>query len=222
MWAVIPVKRPDAAKQRLAGLLSPMARAALVAAMLEDVLEALAGCASIARRSIVRSDLAFSDLERRYDVEAIVEPRNGLRRALRSAARHLRRAGADSMLIVPGDVPTVTAAELHTVTDDHTQMTIVSDSDGNGTNALAVTPPDLIPFLYGEGSYSAHVAAAAARGISARTLRLPGLELDIDTPADLHELIQRGSGTRAGMLAAELMRGIPNEHARPNGTIGAL
>ena len=41
IWAVVPVKDLDGAKQRLAGLLPPTQRRALAAAMLEDVLAAL-------------------------------------------------------------------------------------------------------------------------------------------------------------------------------------
>jgi 2-phospho-L-lactate guanylyltransferase len=64
-------------------------------------------------------------------------------------------------------------------------MTIVPSRDGKGTNALAVSPPDLIPFHFGDSSFEPHCAAARALGIEPRVLRLPGLGLDIDTPDDL-------------------------------------
>jgi len=47
--AVVPVKDLRNAKQRLAGVLGPPARTALFRAMLEDVLEALSGVASLER-----------------------------------------------------------------------------------------------------------------------------------------------------------------------------
>ena len=43
VWAVVPVKRFDQAKQRLSGVLDSAGRAALAAAMLGDVLEQLCG-----------------------------------------------------------------------------------------------------------------------------------------------------------------------------------
>ena len=43
VWAVLPVKELDGAKQRLAGLLSPPQRRALAEVMLGEVLESKAG-----------------------------------------------------------------------------------------------------------------------------------------------------------------------------------
>ena len=42
VWAVVPVKELDQAKERLAAVLTPEGRRALMLAMLEDVLAALA------------------------------------------------------------------------------------------------------------------------------------------------------------------------------------
>ena len=42
IWAVVPVKETEGAKQRLAAALSPAQRRTLVLTMLEDVLAALA------------------------------------------------------------------------------------------------------------------------------------------------------------------------------------
>src|SRR5258707_490022 len=47
MWAVVPVKELDRAKERLAPVLPPERRRALMLAMLEDVLTALAASAEI-------------------------------------------------------------------------------------------------------------------------------------------------------------------------------
>jgi 2-phospho-L-lactate guanylyltransferase len=41
MWALLPLKRFSAAKQRLAGVLSPAERRSLVLAMASDVLDTL-------------------------------------------------------------------------------------------------------------------------------------------------------------------------------------
>ena len=65
-----------------------------------------------------------------------------------------------------------------------------------GSNCIAVTPPGLIPFSFGNDSFRPHLAAARARGVEPRILDLPGIGLDIDTPDDLRQLIARGGGTR--------------------------
>jgi hypothetical protein len=51
VWAIIPVKETRGAKQRLAPLLPAPLRQALALAMLEDVLEAVAGVTGWAARS---------------------------------------------------------------------------------------------------------------------------------------------------------------------------
>ena len=48
IWAVVPIKELDGAKQRLAPLLSPAQRRALIEVMMGEVLEAVAGAKSLA------------------------------------------------------------------------------------------------------------------------------------------------------------------------------
>jgi 2-phospho-L-lactate guanylyltransferase (CobY/MobA/RfbA family) len=48
------------------------------------------------------------------------------------------------------------------------------------------------------------VAAATAAGLAVRTVAIPALELDLDTPADVAAFMehQEATGTRAGKLLA--------------------
>jgi 2-phospho-L-lactate guanylyltransferase len=70
------------------------------------------------------------------------------------------------------------------------RITLVPSRDGDGTNALLASPPDAFTPSFGPGSFARHLAQAAARGIACRTVRLPGLGLDIDEPHDLYELMR--------------------------------
>ena len=56
VWAVIPVKETTGAKQRLAPVLSAELRQALAQAMLEDVLEAVAGVDGLGGTVLVTVD----------------------------------------------------------------------------------------------------------------------------------------------------------------------
>ena len=58
------------------------------------------------------------------------------------------------------------------------------DRHGRGTNALLLSPPDVIDFCFGGDSKAAHLAAARAAGARVEVLDGP-LTLDIDTPEDL-------------------------------------
>jgi 2-phospho-L-lactate guanylyltransferase len=106
------------------------------------------------------------------------------------------------MLTLPGDVPLVTEEEIAVVLDAHggahgaaPALSIVPARDGRGSNCMALTPAGVIPFHFGDDSFLLHLEEARRCGIEVRILELPGLGLDIDTPADLRELLRRpGAG----------------------------
>ena len=66
VWAVVPIKERRRSKERLAPLLSREMRGALMLAMIEDVLAALAATPAIAGIAVVTVDLAASRLAQRY------------------------------------------------------------------------------------------------------------------------------------------------------------
>jgi 2-phospho-L-lactate guanylyltransferase (CobY/MobA/RfbA family) len=64
-----------------------------------------------------------------------------------------------------------------------------------------------MPLKFGEPSFDNHVLAARARGLEPVVLRLGGLGLDIDAPADLDALLARGPATRSARLVAAFRSG---------------
>ena len=65
IWAVIPVKEFDDAKDRLSGLLSPQERRILAETMLTDMLDAVAGSRLLAGVMIVTLDRHATALGKR-------------------------------------------------------------------------------------------------------------------------------------------------------------
>src|SRR5690348_11909390 len=111
LWAVVPVKELDRAKMRLARLLPPELRRALMVAMIEDVLAALAATPGLAGIAVVTVDPAAGQLAAKYSARVIERgARDGHTGAVSAAARLLAEEGASGMLTVPGDVPLVTPA----------------------------------------------------------------------------------------------------------------
>ena len=202
--AVVPVKDLGNAKQRLAGVLGQPERTALFRAMLQDVLEALAGAASIARIVLVTRDAQAMALARRYDAECLVEPENrGHTAAVEFAAGALAARGAEALLQVPGDIPRVTSGEIEAVVAAHAPapaVTIAPSRDHRGSNAVLCSPPDVFPFRFGDDSFHPHLAAARAMGIEPTVVERAGIGLDIDTPDDLEAFLASPSGTRAYRL----------------------
>ncbi|MGI9382270.1 MAG: 7,8-didemethyl-8-hydroxy-5-deazariboflavin synthase CofG, partial [Methyloligellaceae bacterium] len=183
--AVVPMKPLAAAKGRLAAALSDEARAGLAAAMLADVLETLARCPGIARHFVISADPAVSDIARKCGADTIAEPEPaGLNAALRQAAAHVAGLGFARMLYVPGDVPLATTDQIAAIlaaAPDGLGRVVVPAADGDGTNALLVSPAEGFAPSFGPGSFARHRDA----GGDVRVLTLEGLGHDIDTPEDL-------------------------------------
>jgi 2-phospho-L-lactate guanylyltransferase len=200
VWAVVPVKELDWAKERLAPVLPPEMRQALMLAMFEDVLAALTAAPGLAGLAVVTVDEAARRLATRYGARIMeIGARDGHTGAVTAAARLLDEEGCRGMLTLPGDIPLVTAAEITQLLEAHAAppaFTIVPSRDERGSNAIICSPPDTVPLRFGEDSFFPHLRAAKACGIDPTVLRLPGIALDVDTPEDLAAFARLPSPTR--------------------------
>jgi 2-phospho-L-lactate guanylyltransferase len=193
VWAAVPVKEFTGAKQRLAALLTPAQREILAATMLEDVLAALAGAHRLGGILVNTVEPRAVALARRYGGRVVTDgARDGHTGAVLGMARVLAAEGRD-MLALPGDIPHVTAAEIDTVVSSArpaSSFTIVPAHDAQGSNAVLCAPPGAVPLRFGDDSYFPHLAAARRCGIEPTIVRLPGIALDIDHPADLRMFLR--------------------------------
>jgi 2-phospho-L-lactate/phosphoenolpyruvate guanylyltransferase len=192
VWAAVPVKEFAGAKQRLSPLLSPQQRQALAAAMVEDVLAALAD-APLAGIMVNTIDPLATELARRYGARVVTDgSRDGHTGAVTAMARILAAEGRD-MLTVPGDIPRVTPGEIAAVIAARRaapSLTIVPAHDERGSNAMLCSPPLVMPLRFGDDSFLPHLAAARALGIEPMIVKLPGIGLDIDQPPDIQALLR--------------------------------
>jgi 2-phospho-L-lactate/phosphoenolpyruvate guanylyltransferase len=201
LWAVVPVKDLQHAKQRLAGVLDAAERRALFAAMLEDVLGALAASAGLAGILVVTRDPLARELASCYGARVLVEPENrGHSAASSLGAATLAQEGTVGMLQLPADLPLLTAEDIDAVLQAHAAapaITLAPSRDRRGSNAVACSPPDLLPLRFGEDSFRSHLERARGLGVEPRIVERPGLALDVDTPADLLAFLAAPSATRA-------------------------
>ena len=192
VWAAVPVKEFAGAKQRLAPLLTPEQRQALAAAMLEDVLAALAD-APLAGIMVNTLDPVATELAHRHGARVVTEgARDGHTGAVAAMARILAAEGRD-MLTLPGDIPRVTAAEIAAVVEGHgpaPSVTMVPAHDGRGSNAVLCSPALVMPLRFGDDSFLPHLATARALAIQPTILQLPGIGLDIDQPDDVRAFLR--------------------------------
>jgi len=186
--AILPVKRFADAKQRLAPGIGSTHRAELAAAMLEDVLEAIAAARSIEHTIVVTSESRAIELAAAGGAEVLPDPdRGGHSGAALAGIARAREQGAGCVVLLPIDCPLLAPRELERLLTGMPEryVAIVPDRHGTGTNALALAPPDAIEPTFGEGSCVRHVAAAREAGVPFGVEELPSLALDLDTPADV-------------------------------------
>ena len=200
---LIPVKNLANAKQRLAPVLDAEERSALAAAMLEDVLETLSRWRKRPSVAIVTGDPWASSLARKVSFEVIGDGENGGEtEAIAMATRACEANGAEGTWVLPADIPLVQIRELERVlaaAPPHGTV-LVPAHDLRGTNTALRRPAALFPLRFGDDSFHPHFDAACATGFPCVVLRLPGIGLDVDRPADLAELLSSPGETRAQAL----------------------
>lgn len=189
VYAVIPVGALDGAKSRLGEVLDAEERQDLVLRLADATIRAAVATPGIADTLVITPDDTVRGVALAAGARPIRQRSRGLNAGLREAREEALAAGATAVLILPIDLPNVTAAALtavvHTLDDETGPLvTLVPDRHGRGTNTLLLAPPDIIDFCFGGDSRAAHVAAAAEAG--ARVVELDGpLRQDLDTPDDL-------------------------------------
>jgi 2-phospho-L-lactate guanylyltransferase len=201
-FAILPVKRFGDAKVRLGDELSGGTRRALTEAMVTDVLMALRRTQAVHEVLLVTSEPAAEAIGRGYGASVLHDDAEaGQSAAAQIGIAHALEAGATRVLLVPGDCPALDPAELEALLDrapPGRAVTIVADRHGTGTNALVLTPPEVIAPAFGPGSRERHEQAAAAAGVPCNVEDVPTLALDVDTADDLAALRHVLAGRRGG------------------------
>jgi 2-phospho-L-lactate guanylyltransferase len=187
-YAILPVKPLARAKSRLARALKAPTRAALVRSIFSRTLDVIAHVPHIDGAIVVSRDLTILELARQRNAITLMESDSGLNPALTQAAHWAAQHHARSVIVIPVDLPLITAADLDALLDRAVEercLVIAPDRHEDGTNVLLARPPDAIHFAYGAASFNAHRAQAIARGLIVHEYRSPTTAFDIDVPDDL-------------------------------------
>ena len=203
IFAVLPVKAPQNAKQRLAEVLPADARERLARILFEHAFAALSAARGIDRIVVVTSDLETANHAYRMGAWILEErEQHSHNKSADHAAFWAKEQGADTVALVPIDVPLVRPADFEVLVAGALRpgVGIVPSADGAGTNALVRSPPDVIESRFGTNSFEAHLSQARERGVSVSVLRPPGLVFDLDGPEDVPQLLARAPHCRAAQF----------------------
>jgi 2-phospho-L-lactate guanylyltransferase len=184
--ALIAIKARAQCKSRLAEVLTPTARLQLVRDMLETVISA-------ARRAQTLRQILVVSPERdgvAPEIPVLADSGGGLNAALAAAQLALHEFGCHEMVVLPADLPHVTAADIDELVRAGRSggFAIAPDAAGVGTNALYLNSPQPFRFRFGPDSRRLHVEQARSLGLTPQVVQLAGLEFDVDSPDDVRRL----------------------------------
>lgn len=198
LWLIVPVKPLAQGKSRLSPLLSAPERYKLSQTLLAQTLTSAAEVDLLAGIMVISRDAEALDMARAAGVMLLEEevnpvengddPEDSLNRALRQARKVATRQGADAILILPADLPLISAEEIRAFVElgeELAQGLIIAGSGDGGTNALLLKPPHAIDFAYGPHSFQEHIRRAEEIGIPVHVVTSAALALDLDSPEDL-------------------------------------
>ena len=216
LWAVVPVKPFSEGKSRLAGYISPQKRHALNRELLTRTLAAIHLAHIDAQIVVVSRDRNALAVAEEAGSHALTEesqpcttplaprgpatddpppsscsrvetePELQLNAALTQAARYAVARGATKVLILPTDMPNLTAEDVRTMASPRGRgpQIIIAPSRDGGTNALMLQPAQAIPFAFGRDSFRRHQRLAVEAGIPVRVVESASLLFDVDLPED--------------------------------------
>ena len=193
MWAIVPIKTFERAKQRLANVLNEEERRSLMLAMARDVLTCLSKAKNLDGILIVSRAAEADVLASAFSTERFAEsPDANLAGALTQATVYLiKHFDAQGVFIVPTDVPGITTEQVDELIAANTSVTLLPDAENVGTNGMICSPPKAVPFIFDGKSFKPHADAAFARNITPGIMPGSCFALDIDTPSDLQTLLAK-------------------------------
>ncbi|MEX2161464.1 MAG: 2-phospho-L-lactate guanylyltransferase [Anaerolineales bacterium] len=189
LWAIVPVKPLRRGKSRLAPVLSEDDRAQLNQRLLLRTIDTLKQIPELAYVLVVSRDPEALALARDHGARTLQEDgAPHLNVALQRATVVAKSYMADSVLILPADLPQIAKEDIAAMLEAGRQppvVVIAPDHHREGTNALFINPAGLIEYDFGPGSFERHCERARRAKAGLKILDLPSLAHDIDVPDDL-------------------------------------
>lgn len=192
---IVPHRGLEAAKTRLASVLSPHEREALARRLLERVLR-------VARQAsddvvVISPSAPLAEVVEPTGARLVVQRGMGLNAGLDQARSDALFDDIGTLVVLHGDLPNLEAADIAALiralpADGSPGVAIGPDKAGSGTNALVLRPPGVINFRFGKGSFGAHVDEVVRAGVPLVAVNRAGLAFDLDTPDDLARWLELG------------------------------
>lgn len=200
LTVMIPVRSFHEGKTRLSSVLPADERRRLVQDMLDVVIHAALDSDVVNEVVLVSPDDAVLEFAHSLHprVTGIRQPADqpGLIPAADLARRFAIGHGVSRLLILFGDLPTVTSEDIRGLCAETAPLVIATDWLGGGSNGMLLNLENPLThefnFAYGPGSRWLHEAEANRLGLESSTAVIGGVAYDLDTAEDFTALIASG------------------------------
>ncbi len=198
-FIIIPVKSLEFAKLRLNSILNSEQRKKLCINMFKDVIQAASATQKTNKIVTISSDPMILDIGSQFGDIISEQMETNINESINSAIEFAIKKNANSVLIIPGDIPLITSNDIDEIFnyEINPPTIIISPSlRKNGTNLLFLMPSDIIKIEYGENSFQKHIEKA--RNVKNHNLIIHNSKnfgLDIDLPKDLFLFLKSPSQT---------------------------
>lgn len=204
-WSiVVPVKRPEFAKTRLAETVGEL-RPVMARAFAADTVAAALACSLVESVVVVTDDDEAAKQAVALGAEVVDDaPDAGLNAALRHGADWIRAAYPDAAVAsLAADLPALRPAELEKVLSAAAEhpVSFVADAAGIGTTMYAAMPGIAFEPHFGGRSRAAHRTKGA---VELELTGIPSVRRDIDTAVDLWDAMRLGLGPRTEAVVVQL------------------
>ncbi len=191
VYAIVPVKKIGVSKRRLSQSLSLHERKSLTVAMLEDVLKALQ-TSVVNKVLVVSNDPKVRPIAERFGADFFSPFRKGLNSAIEEAWAWCIRNKADSVLVLPADIPLLASKDIDCIVQlgSGNRHVVLAPSKDWGTNAFYQCPPHIVHANFGNDSFIKHTKEAHSKGACVKYYYSQGVGLDVDSTDDLQVLLK--------------------------------
>lgn len=202
LHVLIPLRSFAGGKARLGGTIDAEERETLLRGLLLRTIGVVRAWPACEMVHVVSTDpdvlvaaRAATPIQAGLPIRVLIQRGEGLNEALILARDEAVRAGATAVLMLPADLPLLSqepldrlleAADAAVAAGSQRPIVVVAPADARGgTNALLLSPPDVIEPCFGTLSLEAHLRAAALADASLQVVGDARLGFDLDTPEDM-------------------------------------
>jgi 2-phospho-L-lactate guanylyltransferase len=193
VFAIVPVKRFERGKSRLASLLTIEERIKLSELFLDLTISTLTNTPVISEVVVVSSDYRARAIAKIHEAQFVEEKKDqGVNAAVTLADAHISEYSVDASIVIPQDLPLLLRQDIEYIcrsAEKHERCLVICPSLRlDGSNALLRRPPLLFQTNYDNNSYNIHIQKAKASNASVKILRIERVMLDIDILQDIRAL----------------------------------